>query len=210
MAISTYSELKTAVTDWMARSDLSGNAADFIRLAEARFNRILPYVESDATLTGTVGSRSISLSSLSISQPVALFVTVDGDEEQVTIKADGTFAYNDMSAQPSFAAFDESNLDFDCLLDQAYSFRLRYRGKLALSTTSPTNGLLTDHPDVYLAGAIVWGGAFIKDAGQSAMFKALLDEFIAETRNQLRQNRRGNLTVDPALITRPRGEWELA
>ena len=45
MAISTYAELQTAVTDWMARSDLSGNAADFITLGEARLNRKLPLRE---------------------------------------------------------------------------------------------------------------------------------------------------------------------
>ena len=39
MAISTFTELKTAVDNWLARTDLAGRAPEFIALAEARMNR---------------------------------------------------------------------------------------------------------------------------------------------------------------------------
>lgn len=39
MAISTYSELQSAVADWLNRSDLTSVLPNFIALAEARFNR---------------------------------------------------------------------------------------------------------------------------------------------------------------------------
>ena len=32
MAITTYSELQTAIQSWMARSDLSGSVTDFIKV----------------------------------------------------------------------------------------------------------------------------------------------------------------------------------
>ena len=60
MAITTYTELKSAIADYMARSDLTGNVEDFIALAEARLNRLLKMVETDATLTGTAASRRIA------------------------------------------------------------------------------------------------------------------------------------------------------
>ena len=41
MAISTYSELKTAVANWINRDDLTDRIPEFIALAEARFNRML-------------------------------------------------------------------------------------------------------------------------------------------------------------------------
>ena len=41
MAISTYSELKTALTNWSKRTDLSTVLGDFIALAEARIQRSL-------------------------------------------------------------------------------------------------------------------------------------------------------------------------
>jgi hypothetical protein len=55
MAVSfnTYSGLKAALQDWMDRADVTAKAADCIALAEARFNRELKMVATDATLTGT-------------------------------------------------------------------------------------------------------------------------------------------------------------
>ena len=41
MAISTKSELHTAVTNWLNRSDLTSRIPEFITLAEASFNRNL-------------------------------------------------------------------------------------------------------------------------------------------------------------------------
>ena len=41
MAISTYSELQTAVANWLNRDDLTDRIPEFITLAEARFNRAL-------------------------------------------------------------------------------------------------------------------------------------------------------------------------
>ena len=41
MAIGTYSELQTAVANWLDRSDLSSRIPEFITLSEARINRLL-------------------------------------------------------------------------------------------------------------------------------------------------------------------------
>ena len=41
MAIGTYSELQTAVANWLDRDDLTDRIQEFIALAEARMNRIL-------------------------------------------------------------------------------------------------------------------------------------------------------------------------
>ena len=209
MAISTYDELKTAIADYMARSDLSGNVEDFIALAEARLNRLLKMVETDTTLTGTAASRRIDISSLSLIQPIALFAVSNGDEVEISRKPDGSFAYDDTAGLPSFYGLDGTNIDFDRPLDQAYTFRFRYQGRFALSDAAPTNKLLTENPDVYLSASIVWGSIYIKDASQAAGFKSILDEFVTETKNILSQAKRGTLTVDPALVRVPNGHWEL-
>jgi len=41
MAIGNYSELNTAVANWLNRDDLTDRIPEFIVLAEARFNRVL-------------------------------------------------------------------------------------------------------------------------------------------------------------------------
>ena len=58
MSISTYAELKTAVANWLDRSDLTDRVPEFITLAEARIGRKLRVrgVEERAT-TPLVGSQ---------------------------------------------------------------------------------------------------------------------------------------------------------
>lgn len=200
MAISTYSELQTAVTDWMARSDLSGNAADFIMLGEARLNRELNPVETDATITGTQDSRRIDISAQSCVEPIALFLAETGmDEVELTRKTDGTFPYLATAGKPSFWAVDGTNIDFDRPLDASYPFRFRFRQRFALSDSATTNWLLANHPDIYLAATLIWGGLFTRSSDIGSTFKAILDEGIPEVRSLIAQSKRGTLTVDAAL-----------
>lgn len=200
MAISTYAELKTAVDNWMARSDLSGSAADFITLAEARLNRKIPAVETDVTLTGTLDSRRISVSAHNVVSPIALFlVETNGDEREIVQKSDGSFPYSDTSDEPTYWAMDGTNIDFDCPLNAAYTFRFRIRQRFVLSDSATTNWLLTNHPDIYLAATIVWSGAFIRDPETLSLFKGTLEEGIPEVQTIIAEQSRGVLTVDPGL-----------
>ena len=41
MALTTYTELKASIADWLNRSDLTAAIADFISLAEAQIERTL-------------------------------------------------------------------------------------------------------------------------------------------------------------------------
>lgn len=202
MAITSYSELKSAVTDWMARNDVTASTGDFVTLAEARINRKLGPITTDATLTGIAGSRRIDISSISLVQPLALHVVIDGDEHPVSFRPDGSFPYVDESARPSFAAFEDTSIDFDCLLDEAYSFRLTYQVRLALSDTVTTNWLLEQHPDLYLAACISWGGLYVKDDTEAAKWRVLADEALAEIRGVEAKKRRGILTTEVAGMVR--------
>ena len=213
MSISTYADLKTKVASWGRRAGNSTFVAevpDIITLAEARLNRELPAVETDTTLTGTINDRRIDISAVSMVEPIALFLAETGlDERQVFFKADGTFPYLYTSGRPRFVAVDGTYLDFDCPLDSAYPFRLRSRNRFSLSDANPTNWLLTNHPDVYLAASLMWGAGYREDWPNGSAFKAILDEGIPSVRNIIAQSKRGVLTVDPGL-TAGRGGMSLA
>lgn len=203
MALDTFANLKTAIDDWMARSDLTGNVEDWITLAEARLNRELAAVTEDNTFNGSADSREISTSAISVVEPIALWLvdSATGDEREIT-KKDG-FTYRDDTGEPSFWEFDDDastpKILFDVELDAAYSFRFRSRNRFALSDSATTNWLLTNHPDVYLAASIVWGGGFTEEFTKAAAFKLILDEAIPEVRNIIAQGKRAVLTVDPAI-----------
>lgn len=214
MAIATYSDLKTKAASWLRRSGNPTYVAevpDFVTLAEARLNRELGAIETDATLTGTTSSRSIDVSSLSIVQPIALFLAeTDRDEIEVQQQADGNFPYLTSSGRPTIWALDGTSIDFNRPLASDYPFRFRYRERFALSDSATTNWLLTNHPDVYLAAVLMWGAGYLESWTNGATFKAMLDEGIGSVKHTIAQRKRGTLRVDPALGRRHRmsqAEW---
>lgn len=203
MALSNFSDLKTAILDWMVRADLSGNAADWVTLAEARLNRELNPVEVDQSLTGTSDSREIDVSAYSIVEALSLYLidSATSDERELTHKDD--FARSGTADEPRFWDYlphaSTGKIIFDCPLDQAYSFRFRYRQRFALSDSATTNWLLTNHSDVYLAACLVWGSGFVEKFQEAGGWKTILDEGIPSVRNIIAQSKRAVASVDPAL-----------
>jgi len=202
MSIANYTDLKTAILDWMTRNELTGSVADFITLGEARLNRLLDPVGTTATLAATIGSASVSIASLSIVSPVALFNDNSGAEYEIIQKPLGGFTLEDTEGAPTFWAIEGQNINFDRPCDQAYSLRFVYEGRFALSNIAPTNEFLTNNPDLYMAAAIVWGSVYVQDIPNAAMWKQMLDEFTAEVKHNNAQKKRGTLTVDVGVLNR--------
>lgn len=209
MAISTYSELKTAIADWMARSDVAGSAADFITLGEARLNRLLDPVATTATPTGTIGSATIDISALSVQEPQNVYIRCGDEEFYLTPKALGTYSTSLANGQPAIWSLEANTIIFDRPLDEAYSFRFVYLGRFALSDLAPTNEFLTNNPDLYMAASIVWGAVYTKDMQGGAMWKSMLDEFTAEVAHENAKKKRTQLTVDPALALIGRNRYNI-
>jgi hypothetical protein len=209
MPFTSYSELQDAIATWMIREDFTtATKKDVITLAEARLNRELETVETNVTLTGTANSRTIDVSAYNIIEPMALYFTDDdGDEKRVALKPPGEFAYIDDIGRPTFATLVGDSMTFDRPLDSAYSMRFHYRGRFALSDSATTNALLDDHPDVYLAACLMWGGIRIRDKDVAASMNALLDKYITETKSHQAQRKRGVLRVDPAILVRREDYW---
>ena len=205
MALSTYAELKTATLDWMVRTDLTGNVADWITLGEARLNRELNPVETDNSLTGTLDSREISTSALSVVEPIALYLIDSNTSDEIKLTRKDDFARLDTSGQPRFWRFIQHastpKIVFDCPLDVAYTFRFVARIRFALSDSATTNWLLTNHSDVYLAAVLVWGSGFVQKFQEAGAWKTVLDEGIPSVRSIIADAKRGVLTVDPGLVS---------
>jgi hypothetical protein len=205
--ITNYTELQASISDYMARNDISGKASEFIALAEARLNRTLGTIASTLTLSGVAGQNFIDITALNIVEPISLFVDGTTREFPILPRPQGTFAYSEIASTPSMCAMervvdagaDKTYLRFDRDMDAPYTFRFTYRGRFALSDAAPTNDVLTNFPDVYMAAAIVWGCIYTKSVKDGAMWKSVLEEGLAEARNTYAKSRRAVLTVDPML-----------
>lgn len=202
-----YAKLKTEVTKFAMRAgdaEFEDSAETFIGLAEAALNRKLPLREMcvNASLTGVIGSREISLPS-DYFEPYAMWLTTYGDERELAPAIREQLPVCLSNSEPTAWAIDGSNIVFDCRCDRAHSFTFRYRKKFALSDSETTNWLLANHPDVYLAAALVWGGVFMRDTAEAAPWKMILDDAVNDLAwTEARSIAIAPLTVDAALATR--------
>jgi hypothetical protein len=202
MSFSTKATLKTAVIDWLARSDVTANGDDQITLAEARLNRDLGEILTEQTLTGVLSSTEISVSSYSVARPINLFLAETGlDEVELTPKMDGTFPRSVVTGRPSYWSYvaGSQKIIFDRPLSGAYPFRFKFRQRFSLAADGDTNWLLTYHPDIYLAASILWGGLYTQDNPRMATFAAVLEQGIPSVKAYISAQNKAVLTVDPAL-----------
>lgn len=206
MSLASKADLKSKAASWLRRS---GNAAyvaevpDFITLAEARLNRELGAVETDASLTGTPGSAALNVSALAIVTPLALFMTEPGGSDEAMLQpqpAANVAAQQDVGRPVAWFVNSSAALGLNCPCDVAYGFRLRFLERFALSADGDTNWLLTNHPDLYLAATLMWGAGYLESWENGAVWKGLLSEGLAEVKRQLADRKRGTLRVDSGLL----------
>lgn len=204
MTIASYSDLKTKAASWVRRAGLASFVAevpDHIALAEARLNAELGPLETNVSLTGSIGSRSIDISAYTIVEPIALWIAPTGDDEQrLQPQSPANLSFLVTSARPKQWAYDSDSIVFDCPLDTAYPFRFRHRGRFALSDSSTTNWLLESRPDIYLAATLMWGAGYLESWTNGQVWKQLLDEELPKVKHTLAKGRKGTLRVDAALI----------
>lgn len=172
MALSTYSDLTSAIADWLERGDLSARIPDFITLAESRLNRELGIrsLESDAALVGIPGSRFIALPA-GFREAQNLWINRDGGQRETLRATMPELTLADITpSEPRSWSIDGPNIAFERPCDQAYSFTLRKVGGLSISESAPTNLVLTNYPDLYLFGSLTEAGGYLRDNELFALF----------------------------------------
>lgn len=190
MPLSNYTELKSAVADWLNRTDLTSQIPDFIALAEARFNRELRLNAMMKRATVTATSDNITLpsdwlehNSLTVTSGTDVlgpltYVTNEDYNRLRHANLSGTFRY--------YTIRDNSILLLPAGGDSISTpLELFYYGKIpALSATNATNWLLTRSPDLYLYGSLIAAEAYLQNDDRLpvwvAQTQSILDAMQAE------------------------------
>jgi hypothetical protein len=179
MAITTYSELKSAVADWLLRDDLTSVIPSFISLAEAKFNRRIRDYRMVSRTTFTVDGEYEDVPAdwlqtiryqLNTSPITTLeYVTPDqAAEERAVFSA---------SARPKFFTVVGSTLQHVPTPDGSYTGELTYYAKIpTLTDVATSNWLLTAAPDVYLYGALLEAAPYLDDDQRIQVWGGLLEQ----------------------------------
>jgi hypothetical protein len=181
MAISTYTQLKEALTFWSGREGdttiLSGMERA-ISLVEARFNRVLRVSDMEAQATGTTSSGIIDLPSdfLAVRR---VEVSPYGTLQLAPPKLAADEFPSRTGSYPRF--YSILGLSMEIIPDTTSTVTLDYYQKIpALSDDAPTNWLLTDHPDLYLYATLGELAALGKNAPEAAAWLARGDAILNE------------------------------
>lgn len=194
MAISNYSELQTAVANWLDRDDLAARIPEFIVLCEARFNRSLRIrametldisvdtvggTSTVALPTGYVQMRDISL----ITSPITQL-------QYVTPEIMNRLNAGSLTGKPETYTIIADNILFGPTPDSAYDISMLYYKTFdALTDAAPTNWVITNAPDVYLYGTLLEAEPFLMNDQRVQLWATALTQSITTLQEQDNKDR---------------------
>jgi hypothetical protein len=185
MALTTYTELKTSIGDWLNRSDLTTAIPDFISLAEAQIERTLRtrqmIVRANASFDAQYGAvpadfletKSLKLTSTNPETPLQ-FLSIDAlDNEMTKYTASG---------KPKFFGVVGGQFRIVPTPDSNYTTELTYYAKLTkLSSSVASNWLLASSPDIYLYGALLQAAPYLQDDARIQTWATLYERALNDS-----------------------------
>ena len=167
MAISNYSELKTAIASWLDRTDLTDIIPDFIALAETRHKRDFKIRRMETRVTANTidGSEFYSLPDDYVAmRNIKLTTDPKTPLEFLTPEIMDRLNAGSSRGTPKAYTIKGNNIEIRPLPDGVYEIEVSYyKHFAALSDSNTTNDMLTHHPDVYLYGALVEAEPYLQN-----------------------------------------------
>lgn len=185
MGISTYSDLVTAVTEWLARDQdatLIARIPSFITLCEAKLNRGLHHMKME--------KRSYATFNIATTEPE--FVSLPSDFQSMRrirlssatnkphldyksqVQLDELRRNNNNAAgTPRYFTIFGSEIEFAPTPSSNETIEMVYRANLpALSADNSTNWLITLAPDIYLYGTLLESAAYMQQDERVSLWTA--------------------------------------
>lgn len=204
--MTAYSDLLARVADWLNRDDLTSAQIDvFIRLAEARLNRVLIVPEREAVATATADSDRAPLpgdfwamralhaggqvdpligqmSLVELRRAYAGTNAGTGDIRHFAISG------NDLILGPSPRTETVLTLDYFATIP-------------ALTTGNTSNWLIAAHPDIYLSAVLAEACIFFRDAEGAGLWDSRTEAKIREADKAGRRKTTGAAPLAPRAYT---------
>ena len=193
MAISNYTELQTAVANWLDRDDLTARIPEFIALAEARFNRVLRLRSMEAKYTAnTVASqRNLALPTSYIQMRnfqvnTSPLTTLSYVTPEIYDRLWG----GSTSGTPKFYTILANEVSFGPIPGSVMEVEMLFYKKFDnLSGSVATNWLITNAPDIYLYGSMLEAEPFIMNDERVPLWAAALERGVGDLQEQDNKDR---------------------
>ena len=201
MSFTSYSDLKMVIAGYLARSDLTTQIPDFIRLAETRLRRdlrIRQMLKSVTTAT-VAGDETVELPSDFLE--VRDFVIVGNPVQPLNYYSPSAFNRNTRSWE-SGKPLDYTVLANDFQLapipDGVYTAKMFYfAAPVFLSDTNTSNAFLANTPDALLYGALLEAAPYLMDDARINTWGTMFDRAMASI---TRSDEQGQYSGVPLVI----------
>ena len=186
MAIATYSDLQTAIANFLARTDLTSQIPDFIKLAESRMSRELETRSQEKRVQATLSSgdeyvalptdlretREVKLNTA----PLTVLQYKSPSQLDTDYKTTGL-------GKPVAFSIVGDELKLRPVPDTSYTAEIIYIGDIdELSSTNATNNILSRHPDAYLSGSLVEAYTYLMDEQRAQIYDQKFNRCLEEIR----------------------------
>ena len=185
MSITTYSELKTAATNWLRRGDLSSFLDDLVTVGETRIFRELRNKDMETSFNSTIASGTISTPTSYIDLK---FAYIDGSPTRRLKRRTNSWIYENYperssSGKPSFIAREGSTFIFGPYSDSNHVVKGIYYKNIG-PVSSSAHVLFTNNPDLYLYATLCAAEPFLKNDKRVALWEAEYGRALAGARKQ--------------------------
>ena len=184
MAVFTsYSDLKTQITNYLARADLADKIPTFIELAEIRLNRDLRLRQTlqNSTYTMEAGNKNVPTPADFLEMKEQHLNT--NPITNLTFQSTSVFFRNGLvntSGKPVYYTQVSSNFAYAPTPDSAYTVEMTYYKKpTPLSDSNPSNEYLANCPDLLLYGALAESAPYLMDDARLTTWQALYNVGLA-------------------------------
>ena len=182
----TYAELKTAIANYLNRSDLTSDIDTFIDNVEAELNRRLRTKDMIKRATATADSQYLSVPTDWI-EAINVEITSNDFSPLFQQSIESLDVYrksnNNSTGQPIYFAMVDDSIELAPTPDAEYTLQLTYYAKIsALSDSNTSNFVSVSHPDVYLYGALKHASIFLMEDERIPMFTQQFEKALEEMR----------------------------
>lgn len=184
MAISTYTELLSAIASWTHRDDQTALIPDFIKLAEVRIMRTFAPrgTDTETELSSVQSSRYVVLPT-GATRPTGLWLKDSLPRTEIPQRLAADLAGSNEEGIPEEWAIDGTNIAFDRPCESVFTFDFRYTAPFALSDASPTNYVLTSYPDLYLFGCLIESYMHALDLTNAAIYEQRYQQALKDSQH---------------------------
>lgn len=191
MAITTYAELKTAVANWLNRSNLTSRIPEFISLGEAMLWRDLRIKEIEKRVTASISTEFFDIPTNFIEMRNIEIATDPLRKldymppEQIDV-----FYPTNTTGKPKVYSIHGEEFQVKPIPDASYTVNMTYWYRLtAFSADNDTNNLLTRYPGLYLYSSLVAATPYVDDEEDKQTWMTLYENEVNSLNKKDKQGR---------------------